>query len=385
MNVKQWVLDTEDEIIAFRHELHRRAELSFHEVRTTEFLAEKLESWGIPFRRTEPTGLVADLAGTKGDGPTVALRADIDALPIQEPEGLPFRSCTDGVMHACGHDTHMAMLLGAVKILWTHRDAFGGTVRILFQPGEETGCGAGKMIEQGALDGVSSIFGIHAVPMEPVGQISVSSGPIQASNDSFTIVIHGRASHGAAPEQGADATVAAAAVVLALQTVVSRRLPPLQPVAVTVGKLTSGAQYNIVSGRAVLEGTMRCFSKEIRAQLPDLLRSVANETAAAYGCTAELSLQGGCQVLSCDEALTILAREAALAAAESPELVVPLEMKMVSEDFAEYADKIPGSFVTVGVGGNAPLHNENMTADDAALKTGTAMHVEMALRMLARA
>lgn len=382
MEIKQCAKAIEETVIALRHALHQRAELSFEEVRTTEFLADTLTEWGVPFRRTEPTGLVADLKGEAGDGPLVALRADIDALPIREPEGLPFRSETDGVMHACGHDTHMAMLLGAVKLLWDHRSEWHGTVRAIFQPGEEMGRGAQTLIEQGVLNGVQSIFGIHAVPLEPAGQISVAAGPIQASNDSFTITVTGAACHGAAPEEGADATVAAAAVVMALQTIVSRSLPPLEPAVVTVGKFTSGSKYNIVSGKAVLEGTVRCFSKETREAMLGLLRRSAENTAAAYGCTANVEWGDGCQVLVCDAALTETAWKAARAAAPAPELVATLKKKMVSEDFSEYAVRVPGSFVTVGVGGAAPLHNEKMTVDESALKTGVAMHVEMALRML---
>ena len=381
-NGKECAQALEQEIIALRRELHRRAELSFEEVRTTEFLADTLTAWGIPFRRTEPTGLIADLKGEAGAGLTVALRADIDALPIREPEGLPFRSETEGVMHACGHDTHAAMLLGGLKILWDHRQEWHGTVRAIFQPGEETGRGAGVMIDQGALDGVQSIFGIHAVTMEPAGLVSVGAGPIQASNDSFTVTVTGSACHGAAPEEGADATVAAAAVVMALQTIVSREIAPLEPAVVTVGRMESGTKYNIVSGKAVLEGTVRCFSPETRAALPELIRRVAEGTAQAYGCTAELSLGEGCEVLVCDENLTQLARSAARAAAGGPELLAPLKKKMVSEDFSEYAARVPGAFATVGMGGCAPLHNEKMAVDESALKTGAALHAEMALRML---
>ncbi len=384
LNGKKLAAEIEQEVIAWRRGLHQRAELSFQEKETTEYLAAVLTEIGVPFRRTEPTGLIGEIKGGK-PGKTVALRADIDALPICEPEGLPFRSAHEGVMHACGHDTHAAMLLGAAKILWENREALSGTVRLIFQPGEETGKGAETMIEQGAMDGVAAVFGIHAVPMEPAGRMSVAAGPIQASNDEFSITVTGRACHGAAPEDGADATVAAAAVVLALQTIVSRETAPLEPLCVTVGQFQSGVRFNIVSGKAELNGTVRCFSEQTRAAVPGLLERIAKSTAAVYGCTAKVQVGFDCGVLSCDERLTAIARKAAAAASPDGMTVAELPKKMVSEDFASYTGYAPGSFVTVGIGGDAPLHNERMTVDESALKTGVAMHVEMAQRLLEEA
>ena len=217
--------------------------------------------------------------------------------------------------------------------------------------------------------------------MEPVGRISMASGPIQASNDAFSITVTGQACHGAAPEEGKDATVAAAAVVMALQSVASRRVAPLQPLCITVGQLHSGTRYNIVSGKAVMDGTIRCFSQQLREEMPDLLQSVAGSTAAAYGCSAQASVTYSADVLCCDEELTQVATQAAQETA--PE-VCPLEKKMVSEDFASYTRHVPGSFVTLGIGGGAPLHNERMTVDESALKTGVAMHLAMAMRLLER-
>ena len=383
MDVKALAQSIEQEVITWRRELHRRAELSFQEHKTTDYLASVLTEMGVPFRRAEPTGLIGEIEGGR-PGALVALRADIDALPICEPEGLPFRSEGENTMHACGHDAHMAMLLGAAKILWDNRRALSGTVRLIFQPAEEASQGAEALIRQGVLEGVQSIFGIHVVPMEPAGQISVAAGAIQASADAFSITVEGKTCHGAAPEEGADATVAAAAIVMALQTVVSREIAPLEPLCVTVGKLTSGVRYNVGSGRAEMEGTVRCFSRATRAAIPGLLARIAEQTALAYGCTASVRMGDGCDVLCCDEGLAALAREAAAAATPDGLPVARLPRKMVSEDFAAYTALVPGCMVTVGIGGDAPLHNERVMVDESALRTGVAMHVEMALRLLAK-
>lgn len=382
MDVKKMAQDVLPEVIHLRRELHRFPEASMQEFRTTERLMQEMETLGLSCHHFEPTGLMADLHGS-APGPLVVLRADIDALSITEKTDVEFASEVEGMMHACGHDTHAAMLFGAARVLSQCRDAFCGTVRFLFQPAEEIGRGARLVLEQGALNQAQMIFGVHVVPMVPPGAVAWSEGVSNAAADTFYIKVIGKACHGAMPETGADATVAAAAVVMALQTAVSRFLSPLEPVVLTIGKLVSGTRFNIVSGEAQMEGTIRYFSQEIREQLPRLMERLAKETAAAYGCQAEIEFVPMVNFLQHAPEAVAIARKAALEITPAPQLVVQMNQKMMaSEDFSEYTSYCPAAFVMLGVGGEYPSHSDHFFVEEQALATGTAFYAQVALEAL---
>ena len=256
------------QMVELRRALHRNPEPSMQEYETTRRLAAEMDRLNIPYRLTKPTGLIAEIEGAaKGSGSKVALRADIDALSIGEKTGLSFASQTPGVMHACGHDAHAAMLVGAAEILLASRDDFAGTVRLIFQPAEETGEGARLMIAQGALEGVSMSFGLHLLACFNPGWLSAATGASAPAASRFTIKLQGKTTHGARPEAGIDATLAASALVMNLQSIVSREISPKQQVVVTVGQLHSGTRFNIVSGEAYLDGTVRCYDRTDGARL----------------------------------------------------------------------------------------------------------------------
>ena len=271
-----------EELVAFRRELHRHPEPSLKEFETTDRICRELDRAGIAYRRMEPTGVVGELKGTKAASDhMVLLRSDMDALEILEQTGLDFPSENPGVMHACGHDTHMTNLLGAVKFLHAHPEEFAGTVRFVFQPAEEIGAGARLMIQQGVMEGVDRAVGMHITPILPLGQVSAMPGECWAACDRIKITVHGKAAHGAMPQNGHDALVAASAIVMALQPLVSRETDPNTALVLTVGSIVSGSRFNIVAGDAVMMGRCRTFSREVHAALPEKLRRVAEPAREA--------------------------------------------------------------------------------------------------------
>lgn len=382
MDSKKLAAENFEYVVACRQDLHQHPEASFEEFRTTDQLAKALDEIGIPYRRLEPTGLIGTIEGGK-PGKTVALRADIDALSIQEKSGVPFASVNDGFMHACGHDTHAAMLLGAAKALYENRQEIAGNVRLIFQPAEEIASGARKVIEQGGLEGVDMIFGLHIFTQAPVGLLALGSGPSAAASDTFVIKVNGVASHGAMPETGADATVCAAAIVMNLQTIISREIPAVEPAVITVGTLKSGSRFNIVSGYAEMEGTVRTFNRDLHEKMPKMIERVVKSTAEAYRCTAELEYTVMTDVLvNAPEALKY-SRSAAEKVAAAPQLVVEMPKMMGAEDFAEYTAHAKAGFVALGAGGEHPQHSDYFTVDEQAFKTGMAWYIQVALDCLA--
>lgn len=310
------------------------------------------------------------------------LRADMDALPIEEQSGVPFASGTPGVMHACGHDCHTAMLLGAARALQQNRQKLGGTVKLLFQPAEEGRGGARHVVQQGALDGVDMAFGLHIFSGLPAGSLWIGEGVCAASSDRFSIRVSGVSCHGAMPHQGADALVAAANIVTTLQGVVAREMPPAEPVALTVGILRAGTAYNIVPDSAYIEGTARTFNSEIRDRLPGIIRRIAANVAQAWRCGAETEYERNIDPLQCDPVASRLAREAALEACGNKTQVDTLPPMTLAEDFAEYAARVPGCFVGLGGGGEHPQHSACFSIDEAALPVGVAWYIAAAKHAL---
>ena len=367
-------------VVEMRRDFHRNPEPSFEEFRTTDRIAEELDKMGIPYRRFEPSGLVGDIVGGK-PGKCIFLRADIDALSVKEESGVEFASEREGFMHACGHDTHAAMLLGAAKVLNSIRDELCGSVKVLFQPAEELAMGAKHIIAQGAIEGADAGFGMHIFAQMPVGQLGITSGVIHPAADYYKLDVHGVTSHGALPDEGVDATVAAAAIVMNLQTISSREFSPLEPVVVTVGTLHSGQRFNVISNHAELEGTVRLFNEELHQKIPGMMARIAENTAAAFRCTAELDYQFKSDMLVNDEAMTELARGAALKVA-GEEHIAPIRRSMGGEDFSAYTHIVPCAFVALGGGGEAPQHSEKFCIDESVFETGVAMYAQVAVDFL---
>ncbi|MGH7571241.1 MAG: M20 metallopeptidase family protein [Gemmatimonadota bacterium] len=365
-------------MISIRRDLHRHPETSWNETATAERIERRLVEIGLEPRRVCGTGVLADLPG-KEDGARVALRADIDALPIAEETGLPFASENPGVMHACGHDGHAAMLLGAVELLAV--DPPPGPVRLIFQPAEEVGTGAKALVEAGALDGVTAIFGGHLDVHFPAGTIFVTPGPVAASTDLLRVRITGRGGHAARPHEAVDAVVVASHLVLALQHVVSRGVDPAEAAVVTIGRLQAGEVANAIAGTALLEGSIRAFKTEVRESLLAEAERVARATAALHGATAEVEIEDGTPPVVNDELVTNLAREAAERVV-GPGRVRPLPgANMAGEDFSFYQERVPGCYVRYGArpaGPAHPNHSSRFDFDEAALGWGAAWLAEVA-------
>lgn len=377
MDFRKMSKEVAPEVIELRHDFHQHPEASMAEFRTTDRIAEELNKMGIPYRRFDPTGLIATIQGGQ-PGKTVALRADIDALSITETADVPFKSQNEGFMHACGHDTHAAMLLGAAMILNKIKDQLKGTVKLLFQPAEEVATGAKLAIDQGALEGVDMIFGIHIAGQVPAGVVAICPGSSCSAADIFKIKIIGSAGHGAQPEATRDATVAAAALVMNLQTIVSRELPPTQPVVVTVGKLVSGSRFNIVSGEAYMEGTCRSFDPELHHKLPGIMERIAKETAATFRCEAEVEYHMMTEPLVNDPEALELVKQATAKIVDKPEMLVISKPQMGAEDFAEYTVHAKAAFAMVGGGSKEPNHSDHIVFDEDSFRTGVALHCQVA-------
>ncbi len=379
------------DIIATRRELHRFPELGYREEKTARLVSEQLDKLGIRFRTgVARTGVVAEIGN--GDGKMVALRADMDALPITEATGLPFSSEIPGVMHACGHDAHTAMLLGAARLL--RETAFRGTVRLLFQPSEEDNAGdpeghsgARRMLLEGALEGVDCALGLHQAPMLPTGTISLREGTILAAADHFEIVIHGRAAHaGVNPEAGTDAVVIAAELIGHLQTIVSRRVGPNDQAVVSVGTINGGSSYNIIADRVSLTGTTRALDDRIYCDNIEQIRRICSSLAQMHDTRIDFDIRHAVPVTSNHPEVTASARRTAAKIFPAAGIIAVPPL-LGGEDFAYIAAEIPSCFALLGTlkPGQPPfsLHHPKMVLDEAALPLGTAFLAQAALDLLA--
>ena len=369
----------EEYMVSLRRHFHQHPEKSMEERETTAFIMAQLNEIGIPHRKLSPSGVVAEIAGGR-PGKTVALRADMDALTIQEETGLPFASEAEGLMHACGHDLHMAGLLGAAKLLWQERQSLGGNVRLIFQPGEEVGKGAKAVIEQGGMEGVDMVFGMHNMPSLPAGTVAGSVGPVFSAADYFKITIQGKAGHGATPEDAIDATVAASTLVMNLQPLVSREISSLESLVITVGQLHSGTRFNIISGEAVQEVTVRSFDATIHHMVPGAMERVVEGIARAYRVEATLEYDKVAKACVNEEGFTELCLKSAGKVAQ----VAPEGRQMIAEDFSEYMQLCPGAFFLYGSGCEYPLHSDHFAGDEQALITACAMYAQVAADALSQ-
>lgn len=386
MNVKDLVREYKDYIIKMRREFHMYPESSWEEVRTSRRIKEELDTMGIPYLSLAETGILASIEG-KGEGKTVALRADMDALEITESNDLPYKSQHAGKMHACGHDGHMAMLLGAAKVLNRLRDSFNGKIFLIFQPAEEIAGGAKKMIEENNfMDEVDGVFAIHLWANIEVGKVSVNPGPRMASADFFSLKIKGKSGHGSMPEQTIDALVAGSALVMNLQSMVSREISPLEPVVLSIGSFHSGTRYNIIANEAILQGTTRAFNPELRKQFPDIIERIAKNTAASYRAEASLDYTWGTPPTINDKDSSLLAKKSVEKLfGESSR--INFERLTVGEDFAYFLEKAPGLLALVGVrnenkGAHYPHHHNRFNMDEDGLEIGCSLYVQYALDFL---
>jgi amidohydrolase len=371
-------------IVAWRRDLHRHPEVAHCETWTSDYLRAHFRRLGIPVRKSAGTGLRAVLKGLPG-GRTVALRTDIDALPLQEEGGKPYRSLNEGAAHACGHDGHMAALMAAAEALSARRRDFRGTVVFLCQPAEELPPGGAKrMIEEGALAGVDAVFGLHLWQGFPTGTVASVPGPMMAQSDNFRITVKGKGGHGSMPHTAVDSILAAAALVTALQSVVSRSVDPLKPAVLSFGTVHGGTVYNIIPGEVKLTGTVRTFDLKVQALIKARMREIIDGTCRALGAEADFEYEDGYPPLVNDPASVEFALGAAREAF-GEESILAMDPVMGGEDFAYYLQEIPGAFLFFGAGDGTkfPHHHPAFDFDERALAPAAYLLASLALKYLA--
>lgn len=378
--IKNKVKEISEELVSWRRDFHRHPELGFEELRTSAVIREFLESLGLQVQACAKTGLRAALAGKPG-GQTVALRADMDALPLEEQGDKEYISQNPGVTHACGHDGHMAIIMGAAKILSQMKDRFSGKVVFLFQPSEERIPGGAKlMIEEGALEGVDAIFGLHLWQNLATGIVGVVKGPMMAQPDAFSITIKGKGGHGSMPQQTVDPILVASQLVVNVQSIVSRSIDPLKPVVVSFGTIKGGTIYNIIPEKVTLTGTVRSFDADVQKLTEQRLRKITQKTCETYGATAEFKYDIGYASLVNDAGMVDFI-EKITAKTLGKERIKHIEPVMGGEDFAYYLKKVPGAFLFFGMGDGTqyPHHHPGFDIDEKALPEAAYLMTALAL------
>ena len=379
-----------DEFTALRRDIHRHPELGYQEFRTSDLVAERLASWGYRVTRgLGGTGVVGQLVRGSG-AKRLGLRADMDALPIQEATGLPHASCHAGLMHACGHDGHTATLLAAAKHL-AEQGQFDGTLNLIFQPAEEGLGGARKMMEDGLFEQFpcDAIFAMHNMPGFPRGKLLLRDGATMASSENITITLEGKGGHGAMPHVAIDPVVAGAAIVMGLQTIVARNVPPLHMAVITVGAFQAGEANNVIPQTATLKLSVRSLDRAVRQLLNRRIRELVEAQAHSYGCQATVDFQGGYPVLVNTQPETEFARQVALELLGADQVVLQTAPLTGSEDFAFMLEQVPGSYLFIGNGdaasgghGACMVHNPNYDFDDGNIAIGSAYCVRLTERIL---
>lgn len=352
------------ELISLYHTLHERPELPHEEFKTTALIKKLLREVDINVLDLSiETGLVAEIKGNP-NGPVVALRCDIDALPILEETSLPFKSKIDGRMHACGHDFHTVVMIGAAYLVKKYQPSLIGTVKFIFQPAEETGDGAQEIIKTGVLDDVDAIFGIHNIPDEEVGVLGVRTGAMTAAVDRFRIDIQGVGTHAGKPHQGVDPIIIASTIVTSLQTVISRNINPLNEGLLSVTHIEGGNTWNVIPDTAFLEGTVRTMNKETRELIPQKMKAIATGIAESFGGSAEIQWHSGSPATNNSEEWTEFVSELAKKCGYT---VKRISMGLEGEDFAYYQEKIPGAFIIVGTGKSYAHHHPKFKINESGI------------------
>ena len=389
MDIKEKAENIKDYIIEMRRHFHQNPELSLEEFETTKKIVNELEKMSIEVSTFKDglTGCVGTIKGAK-EGKTLLLRADIDALSVHEKTNLEFASRVDGKMHACGHDCHAAMLLGVAKILSEMKDKFSGNIKLFFQAAEEIGLGAKLSIEQGVMDNVDACYAVHVTPRFESPKINMQYGERMAATDVFKLTVEGTSSHGSSPHLGHDAIVASAAIITALQTIVSRINNPLKPAVVTIGTIKGGQRFNIIANEVIMEGNVRTFDEIFRKEIETHIREIAESVAKAHSCTAKLEYRYGTGVvLNKDKNLVDIAQNA-VKKLYGEDSLVEMEKITGGEDFSLLMEKAPGIFGYIGTrntkvpGSEKINHHECFTVDEDALIRGTAVAVQFALDYL---
>ena len=364
------------DLIATRRDLHEHPELAFEEVRTSGIVAQRLQKLGLEVQTgVAKTGVVGFLRGSasKPGAKTIAIRADMDALPIYELNEIDYRSQTDGKMHACGHDGHTSILLAVADILTKRKEDLAGNVKFVFQPAEETVGGAAPMVKEGTMNGVDGVIGLHLISDYPLGRVGVRSGPVFASADKLILTVRGKGGHAAMPETTVDPIVIASYIVTALQTLISRETSPFSPAVITIGKIQAGTAFNIIPETAEMLGTMRSFTKEHRAKLLRRISEVARGVASAMGSSCDVELIDGCPPCVNDASMTEVVRGAAIAAVGEKDVdASEAVLSTGSDDMACFLDAVPGCYFIVGAnnpakGADYSHHHPRFNIDEDAL------------------
>ncbi len=383
MNIHSEIQSIKNKIIETRRDFHKYPELSFQEKRTSKIVAEKLESFGIDVQRNVgKTGVVGILNG-KSKGKTIAFRADMDALPIQETGDVSYKSINDGVMHACGHDAHTAMLLGAAEVLSKNIDNIKGKIKFIFQPAEEGFGGARYMIDDGAIVNVEEIYGLHVWNYQKSGTVGIKSGPVMAAADIFTITIKGIGGHGAAPQGTVDCIIVASHLIQALQTIVSRNTNPLENTVVTVGQINGGYNFNIIADEIVLKGTSRAYTEENREMIKKRMKEIIKGVETTFDAKITLNYKDGYPPVINNEKITKNVINAAKHIV-GENVILPY-LSMGGEDFSYYANKVPGCFFFLGSSPkdrepmSTPQHCSHFDIDEEAMLIGSSIFVQLGL------
>ncbi len=393
MDIYKRIDEIFDELVQIRRDFHMHPELSQYEFRTQRKIREYLNKWGIENYTCAETGVVGIIRG-KNKGKTVGIRGDIDALPIHEKNDAPYRSVTPGVMHACGHDAHAAIVLGTAKIikeLADSEDSINGNVKIFFQPAEETIGGAERMIREGCMEEpkVDYVLGLHVQPYLNAGKVELKYGKLNASTDSINIVLKGKAAHAAYPDKGIDAIVMAGHVITALQSIVSRNTSPLNPVAISLGRISGGVKDNIIADEVKITGTLRTLDDETRQYTKDRISSIVKNTARAFGGEGLTTFYEGYKALINNNEVVDIIKENAIKLLGKENVEFKEFPSLGAEDFSYFMDVAKGAFFHLGCGNPAkgitsPIHTEHFDIDEECLKVGVRLQVENVMTLLKR-
>ena len=379
------VLKIKNTIIETRRDLHKHPELSFKEFRTSKIVSEKLEKFGFEVQTNiGKTGVIGILKG-KHKGKTIAMRADMDALPIQETSDVPYKSINNGIMHACGHDAHVAILLGAAEILSKKINQINGNIKFIFQPAEEGFGGAQYMIDDGAIDDVDEIYGLHVWNYQKAGTVGIKSGPVMAAADKFTVSIKGIGGHGAAPQGTVDATIVASYLIQSLQTIVSRNVNPLESTVITIGQINGGNNFNIIADKIILRGTARAYTQKNRNLIKTRMHEMCKGVGQTFGAKIQLNYKDGYPPVINDNNITNNVKKAVNKII--PEGVVSPYLSMGGEDFSYFANKVPGCFFFLGSLPegkemmSTPQHCSHYDIDEDVMLIGSSIFIELGLNI----